>query len=260
MTKLNEFISNVRGGLAKNTHFEVRLTLPSALTNDDSIKSNLSKVILFCDQAQLPGISYGTAQVRSYGEFREVPYEKLYEAVNLNFYVDVDMHVRALFDKWVNLVQDPKSRDFNFANIYTTDSIQIIVYDSIEQQRYVCTLHKAYPKSVAAVQLDYASKEVMKLQVGFTYQYATFQQLLVGPGSIGVESQLTNPQTIADFNYGYQAVPIDLSVPQEYLNNFNNFQNKYNQVANADFSLGGVRTSMSLEDVGVKTGFGGIFS
>lgn len=259
MTKLNDFISNVRGGMAKNTHFEVRLTLPPALTNDDNVKANLAKIILFCDQAQLPGISYGTAQVRSYGEFREVPYEKLYEAVNLNFYVDVDMHVRALFDKWINLVQDPTSRDFNYANIYTTDSIDIIVYDTIEQMRYLCTLHKAYPKSVSAIQLDYASKEVMKLQVAFTYQYASFQQLLVGPGSSGIDNPFVNTQSISNFNYGYENVPLQMAVPTEYLNNFNNFQNKYNQVTTADFSLGGVKTSMSLEDVGVKTGFGGIF-
>lgn len=257
MTKLNEFISSVRGGMAKTTHFEVRLTLPPKLTNNDTLKSNLPKIILFCDQAQLPGISYGTAQVRSYGEFKEVPYEKLYEAVNLNFYVDVDMHVRTLFDTWVNLVQNPKTRDFNWANEYTTDSINIIIYDSNEAQRYICTLHKAYPKAISAVQLDYSSKEIMKLQVAFSYQYATFQQMLVGPGVSGVDNGVLPKQTIADFNYGYENIQVE--IPTEYINEFNDFQTKYNQLTTADLSLGGVRTSLSLEDVGVKSGFGGIF-
>lgn len=256
MTKLNDFISHVRGGLAKNTHFEVRLNLPAALTNDDTIKANMQKIVLFCDQAQLPGISYGTAQVRSYGEFREVPYEKLYDQMNLNFYVDVDMHVRSLFDKWMNLVQDPVTRDFNFSSVYITDQIQILVYDTEEKQRYVCTLHKVYPKNVAAIQLDYASKDVMKLQVTFSYQYATYQQLLVGPGASGIDNGFIQKQGMSSFNYGYENVN---TVPTEYINQFADFQAKYNQIADADFSLGGVKTSLSLEDVGVKTGFGGIF-
>lgn len=256
MTKLNDFISSVRGGLAKNSHFEVRLTLPNKLVNDDTLKSNLPKIILFCDQAQLPGISYGTSQVRSYGEFREVPYEKLYEQVQLNFYVDVDMHVRLLFDKWTNLVQNPITRDFNYASEYTTDSIDIIVYDSLEKSRYVCTLHKAFPKSVAPVQLDYSSKEVMKLQVTLSYQYATFQHKQVGPGSAGIENQMVTPQVMSQFDYGYD---MPIVIPSEYVTDFNNYQTKYNQLANADLSLGGVRNSLSLEDIGVKTGFGGIF-
>lgn len=255
MTKLNEFISSVRGGLAKNAHFEVRLTLPNKLVNDDTLKTNLPKIILFCDQAQLPGISYGTAQVRSYGEFREVPYEKLYEQVQLNFYVDVDMHVRLLFDKWTNLVQNPISRDFNYSDEYTTNTIEIIVYDASEKSRYVCKLHKAYPKAIAPIQLDYSSKDVMKLAVTMSYQYATFEHKQVGPGSSGIDDPIINKQAIADFSYGYDPIVI----PTEYVNDFNNFQTKYNQMTNADLSLGGVRTSLSAEDIGVKTGFGGIF-
>jgi hypothetical protein len=45
------------------------------------------------------------------------------------------------------------------------------VYDADEKQRYIVTLYECYPKSIGAVQLDYSSKEVMKLQVSMNYKY-----------------------------------------------------------------------------------------
>lgn len=255
MTKLNEFIASVRSGVAKNTHFEVELTLPRALSNREPIKSNMRKVILFCDQTQIPGVSFGTNQVRSYGEFREVPYEKLYEQIQLSFYVDVDMHVKALFDSWAELIQSPTTRDFSYYNNYTTDQIRIVVHDSMENSKYVCTLNKAYPKAIAPIQLDYASKDIMKLQVTFAYEFATFAQMggSTNPNQMFVPS-ITGAQ-INNYNYGYDIQQF-AEIPNEYFNNFAAFQQ---DVLNQDLTIGGVKTSLSLEDVGVKTGFGGIF-
>lgn len=256
MSKLNEFIAGVRNGMARNTHFEVELTLPSALANNEPIKSNMRKVLLFCDQAPLPGYSFGSNQVRSYGEFREVPYEKLYEQVQLSFYVDVDMHVKSLFDRWAELIQDPTTRDFSYYNSYTTDSIRIFVKDVQDNSRYVCVLNKAYPKIIAPIQLDYASKEVMKLQVTFVYEFATFHQL----GGASTQNEVfivpNINQSLGNYNYGYNNVEQLTQIPEQY---FNNFQAYQNQLLNQDLSIGGVQTNVSLEDIGVKTGFGGIF-
>lgn len=255
MTKLNEFIASVRSGVAKNTHFEVELALPAALANNEPLKSNMRKIILFCDQTQIPGVSFGTNQIRSYGEFREVPYEKLYEQVQLSFYVDVDMHVKALFDRWSELIQSPVTRDFSYYNNYTTDQIRIVVHDSMENSKYMCVLNKAYPKAIAPIQLDYASKDVMKLQVTFAYEFATFYQM---GGNTNQQQMfmptLVNPQ-IGAYTYGYD-IPEFAEIPNEYFNNFSAFQQ---DVLNQDLTIGGVKTSLSLEDVGVKTGFGGIF-
>lgn len=146
MSKLNEFISEVKGGMAKSHHFAVQLTLPSAISNLEPIKSNMNKIILFCDQAQLPGVSYSTNPVRSYGEVKEVPYEKLFEQVNLSFYVDADLTVKKLFDEWIALVQDPVTRDFNYPSKYISDSINILIYDNQNQERYRVALNKVFPK------------------------------------------------------------------------------------------------------------------
>lgn len=250
-SKLNQFISEVKNGMAKTQFFTTQLTLPSALTKLEPIRSNMNKIILFCDQAQLPGLSFSTAQVRSYGEFKEVPYEKLFEPVTLSFYVDADMVVKKLFDEWMGLVQNPNTRDFNWPNTYLTDSIDIIVSDAKDQDRYKVTLRKAYPKAVAPVQLDYAGKDVMKLSVTFSYQYATMVQLaatnLSGDNAItAIANQMPN------YNYGFAGLT---EIPMNYFNDFTGFQDSYQY---ADLTSG-VKSLTTFENVGEITGFGGIF-
>jgi hypothetical protein len=248
MSKLNQFIAEVKGGMAKTQFFTTRLTLPASLNNFEPIRSSMNKIILFCDQAQLPGLSFGTTQVRSYGEFKEVPYEKLFEPVTLSFYVDAEMVVKKLFDEWIGLIQDPKTRDFNYPSTYMTDSIDIIVSDAQDKDRYKVTLNKAYPKSVAPIQLDYAGKEVMKMQVTFTYQYATMTQL--ASANNGNEDLITSLNAqMPSYNYGYAGLT---QIPINYFNDFTGFQSSYQ-----DFTSG--KSLTSFENVGEITGFGGIF-
>ena len=58
------------------------------------------------------------------GEFREVPYEKLYEPINMTFYVDNDMQVKKLFDEWMSLISDPSTRTYNYYNNYNNRDVQ----------------------------------------------------------------------------------------------------------------------------------------
>lgn len=250
MSKLIDFVSNVKAGVAKPQYFTVQLKLPADL--DGAFRQHMPKVILFCDQAQIPGLSFSTAQVRSYGEFKEVPYEKLFEQVNLSFYVDSDMIVRKLFDNWVGLIQNPVTREFNYPKYYISDTVDIIVSDVENQDRYKVTLHKVYPKAVSPIQLDYSAKDVMKLQVTLSYQYATSEALAK------YTKEGDNPLTsLANEmpNYGYGFNPIS-AIPVDYFNDFSKFQETYR---NADFSYGGVRNALSQENIGEITGFGNIF-
>lgn len=250
MTKLADFIAQVRNGVAKSTHFTVQLNIPQALNGLEPIKSNMNKIILFCDQAQIPGISFGTNQIRSYGEFKEVPYEKLFEPVTLSFYVDSNLIVKKLFDEWISLIQNKETRDFNYPNVYITDKIDIIVENTQGESVYKVSLNKCYPKAVAPIQLDYAAKDVMKMNVTIAYQFATMQQLNrsvnVSNGSPLIDTQM------GEYNYGYESFA---QIPNNYFNNFASFQNQY-----SDFSIDGVKSLRSYEDIGARTGFGGIFN
>lgn len=249
MSSLNDFISQVKQGMAKPNHFLVQLNLPPSLTNVQSI--DMQKVILFCDQAQLPGVSFGTNPVRSYGEVREVPYEKLYEGVNLSFYVDANMTVKLLFDEWMALIQNPTTRDFNFAQKYMTDTINIIVENSQGESVYMCTLHECYPKAVAPIQLDYSAKDVMKMNVSMTYKYATTKQLSRKTTVDNVNSQIDT--IMEEYNYGFESLA---EIPNNYFNDFSGFQDQFKDF---DLSFGDAKSISSFENIGIKTGFGGLF-
>lgn len=250
MTTLTDFISNVKAGVAKPQYFTVQLTLPQDLNG--SFSQHMPKIILFCDQAQIPGLSFSTSQVRSYGEYKEVPYEKLFEQVNLSFYVDSDMIVRKLFDSWVGLIQNPTTREFNYPKYYISNKIEIIVNDVNSDDRYKVTLHRAYPKAVSAIQLDYAAKDVMKLQVTLSYQYCTTETL--AKYTAEGDNPLTALATqMPNYAYGFAA---QQAIPVDYFNDFSRFQQAYQ---NVDFSYGGVRNLASQENIGEITGFGNIF-
>jgi hypothetical protein len=159
---LNDFISKVkRDGLARTNRYTVLIPKFGEKSRD---------VVLLCDQVQLPGTNFNTADMRTYGETRKAPYERLYDDVNMSFYVDTSLTVKKFFDDWQNLIQDPISRNFNYYDTYTCNII-IEVQDLKNRSRYGVKLFEAFPKSIGAVQMDYAGKDVMKLSVNFAYKY-----------------------------------------------------------------------------------------
>ena len=169
---LNTFISKVKqDGLARNNRFVVGIfASPDSKIMNFGDNGWMRDAILLCDQVQLPGTNFNTSDMRTFGETRKAPYERLYEDVNMSFYVDTSMKVKLLFDNWMTYIQDPGTRNFNYYDEYTSD-IVIEVQDLKNQSRYAVKLFEAYPKSIGAIQLDNANKDIMKLSVNFAYKY-----------------------------------------------------------------------------------------
>lgn len=229
MTQLDKFIAQVKvGGIARTNRYSVILTPPPALKNrGDGGASSLPQfggnsglefLLLLCDQVQIPGLNVSTVQNRTFGEFREVPYEKLYGDLNLSFYVDNGMSVKRLFDDWMSIIQNPYTRTFNYYKNYTTD-MTINIEDVEDRKRYEVKLFECYPKTISPIQMDYSAKDVMKLQVTMQYKYWLSSPVEVSQSTFNNDPQQVESPEIAGKNY---------SVPESYYNDFNNFQNKYN--------------------------------
>lgn len=193
---LSTFISEIKKtGLSRNNRYKVTLTPPYSVSSD-----SLQTILLYCDQAQLPGITLSTSQNRSFGEFREVPYEKLFDNCQLSFMVDTKLSVKRLFDDWVSSIQSPVSRKFNYYKNYTTD-LKIEVQDLMEMTRYNVTLYECYPKTVSSIQLDYASKDIMKVTVTMQYKHwmsSSTEQL--NSNEVISTNDLYNNQALTSFN------------------------------------------------------------
>lgn len=198
---IKDFVAQVKTqGLARTNRYAVVFTPPAGGGN------NLKNVLLFCDQATLPGTNYSTVQNRSFGEFREVPYEKLYDSCTLSFYVDTELQVKKLFDDWINAIQDPTTRTFNYYNDYVSNML-IEVQDLNDKTRYQMVLRECYPKSISSIQLDQGSKDVMKVQVQMMYKYYTSTPV---DGLAGGET-------------------ISTSMIDKLMGNFTGFQEKFNK-------------------------------
>lgn len=226
---ISRFKSQINsGGFAHSNRFIFNLNPPDAIAYSEPYFSQMEKVVLFCDAVQLPGTNFSTNPVRSYGETREVAYEKIYDPITATFYVDKNMVVKKLFDSWVLQVQGT-DRNFNYYNDYVSRQSELEVFDLEDQPTYSVTFYNMFPKTVAPVSLDYASKDLMKLNVTFQYEY--FEVADVQSNIISNKSGLILDQKISDF-----PVPID-----KYFSDFNSFQDSINT-----YSLTSQQISSSL--------------
>lgn len=218
--KISTFVSQISNGLARPNRFLVSVTPPNGvMTGLQSVGSanvdnaRLQKILLLCDSAQLPGATLNTTPIRTFGEVRELPYEINYEPITLTFFVDAEMNVKKLFDLWLLSTQVGDTRTFNYYDSYTSP-MKIYVQDVAENNRYIVDLFECYPKTVSAVQLDYANKDVMKLQVNMMYKYWRSSQVVYT-----LDAEITKPEF---FNY-----TTNVNTTQ-YYNDFTGFQRRYN--------------------------------
>lgn len=185
---ISKFISQVKTrGLARPSHFIVTLNTPPTLSISErkealggDVKRYPEMLALLCKSAQLPGLTYATNQIRTFGEPLELPYEKIYDNVSLTFYVDANMEVKSFFDQWVDSIQLYSNKGFDFYDNYKTtimidvlnmgDHVSTDTGSGKEHKVYSVLLNEAYPKSIQAIELDYENSGVMLLTVNFQYR------------------------------------------------------------------------------------------
>ena len=166
--KISDFVTQIgKGGLARSNRYSVEMVLPKTTYGDNDYR----KMLLLCESVQLPGLNLNTAQIRTFGEIREMPYELNYDPVQFSFYVDGDMVIKGIFDKWIQNVQTGNTRNFTYYKNYISDTIKIKVEDLNDDVKYIVTLYECYPKTVSPVQMGYDQKDIMKLNVQMQYKF-----------------------------------------------------------------------------------------
>lgn len=197
MSTLTEFIAAVKvSGLAKPSKFEVTIAKPKVL-KDTSYKedTNWRTMLLYCEQASLPGLSYTSTQSRTFGEYREMPYERIFDPLQLTFYCDKDMWIKGFFDSWSSSIQNTKTRTFSYYKDYIVE-VTVVTLDSENNRTYGVKLFECYPKTISAIQLSYEAKDVMRLQVQMQYRYyeiLNFGKAAVAQKESAIEKAASTP-------------------------------------------------------------------
>ena len=168
MSLLSDFITEVKvSGLMRTARYSVLMPFIISTTEENKDPRLVS---MFCDQVQIPGLNYNTNPILTYGETREAPYQRMFDNITLSFYVDNEMKVKKYFDDWQFSIQNPVTRTFNYYSDYIKP-IQIGVEDIESKTKYMVELRECYPKTVSSIQMDAASKDLMKLSVTIAYRY-----------------------------------------------------------------------------------------
>ena len=169
---ISDFVAQVSyaGGLARVNRYRVDIPVPK-LVGSSVQYSDINMMQLFCDSVQLPGLNVNTAQNRTFGEVREIPYEFLYEPIQLTFYTDATMKIKSIFDYWIKSIQTGTSRTYNYYKDYIAPTMRIYVDNIQDETTYVVVAYEVYPKLLSAINLSYEGKDVMKVSVSLVHKY-----------------------------------------------------------------------------------------
>ena len=138
------------------------------------------KVSMRCESINLPGRNLNsTTDTNIYGPTREVVDGVTYaEDINMTFQASSGLEERVFFEEWQALAfgdYDGRNGSWNvgYYNDYIS-TVDIYVLDRQNQRRFGLKLHEAFPKTIAATELNQGTNnELIKLGVTFSFRYWT---------------------------------------------------------------------------------------
>jgi len=154
------------GDGAKNSLFYYQPAWPPALAADITTEDAMYLV----KTAQMPSTTLEEGTVQWQGFDWKYPNKKTYGDVGITFNVDKAAKIRNLFEKWANLIHDPKTNFWNYHNVYMINQrLQMIGYKGEVILEFV--LHDAWPKEIGQIAMDYSSADIATFDVTFSYSY-----------------------------------------------------------------------------------------
>ena len=174
---LNDILSTFHsedGGYAVPNRFEVIIARPKGSAAESR------KVSMRCESINLPGRNLNsTTDTNIYGPTREVVDGVTYaEDINMTFQASSGLEERVFFEEWQALAfgdYDGRNGSWNvgYYNDYIS-TVDIYVLDRQNQRRFGLKLHEAFPKTIAATELNQCTNnELIKLGVTFSFRYWT---------------------------------------------------------------------------------------
>ena len=217
VTKINEFMKSigVQGGMSLSSGFDVEFdfTSPEKSNSVGEIKSkfeskyykskdNKNVVHMLCDEAQLPNVQSGVAQIT--GKYLgqgpvSYPHTRIFTDLSLGFMLDADLTPLKFFNEWYNYIFSEELKEESQGRFDEMKSTPKIAHNRTNRLKYLdqyaCTLkilktepgvgasnersavayflEECYPYSIDAVPLAYGSSQITRLTVNFYYSRHT---------------------------------------------------------------------------------------
>lgn len=180
---ISQFLHNILqyGGLSKPSRFICSITNPPGLTTQSVFLRGY--LDLLCHQAELPGVTFATSDIKIYGPSSKFPYQRTYNDLTLSFYVTNGMMEKQFFDAWFELINPLATFDFAYKSDYIT-TISVFQFDETGLVTYAVDFLEAYPIAIDRMGTDWSQDGFHQLSVTFAYRYWQPQQ----NGSLGAQS------------------------------------------------------------------------
>jgi hypothetical protein len=180
--KLNNFISELKqNSVARTNLFDVVITPPKMMAGSKTA----SKISLFAEGAQLPGINIQTddgIKRFGYGPQDNIPHSSQTNDITLNFIGDGKGEIYKFFYKWMQGIvrsdyEVPSNKtspnglspyEVAFKEEYET-TIAIKTYDEQGETVFEYQLTKAFPKNLPDVSLNWSDSGMMQFSVTFCF-------------------------------------------------------------------------------------------
>jgi len=165
-------------GVAKQSNFEAWVSFPARMTFPVGGAAAVSTLGFRADTAEIPGRSIQTITYKPYGGglTHKIGYDVTYPEVTMSFICGTDLAEKVLFTAWQSLVigkhntNQPYQRNMKIG--YYKDYIGTVVINQYSEEgelSHQVTLVEVYPTIVNSMPLSWASEDVHRVTVQFSY-------------------------------------------------------------------------------------------
>jgi hypothetical protein len=173
-SRVNNLMDATTKGFLKNCRFLVIIGTPRSMFNTKlqpfGVQTFLRELPFMCEAAEEAGRALQTVDIRHYGPSYKLPYQSVYNDMNLTFLCRGENKEKRFFDYWMNKINPNNTFNFEYHDDYVS-SINIFTYDEAGKACYQQTLEAAYPIMVNPTQKTWADDQISRLTVTFTYKY-----------------------------------------------------------------------------------------
>jgi len=193
--KTSDLISKF-GRLAQTSQYYVRIA-PESTSASGRSSFVFDKLFagedlgLYCSEASLPGNSFATTEMNTDfpGVSQKFPYRKIYNDLQLTFYVDSNYNVIKFFESWMSNIASPfgygqpiyeesgqrGSFRFNYPENYKCNIfVAKFNKDNNIQGKIAYRFVNAFPIDITSMPVSYDTSDILKCTVSFSYDRYIF--------------------------------------------------------------------------------------
>jgi hypothetical protein len=161
-------------------------------TRPDGTEGYQNRMSLSCKSFSMPGRGVSTAEYKTRGLLRKMPYGRIYtNEVSCTLLLGAEMWERKVFERWMDSVVDPNSGKFHYYDSYVCNAYVTLYTENDIPVHKIC-LTELYPTSIDRLELDTTAGDAL-LEQNITFSYRRYY-----PIDISGSEESTTPEGIYD--------------------------------------------------------------